>query len=272
LSTILKALKRIDQTTPEPEDIQSWPPIIDTKETFRSRLSRIWLHRKVFLAITLAGVVIAAGWLVYSQKHRLISQKLPEKTSANGPVYQAKIYPNPSESENPAKEKSSALNHQDSQPAPQPGQNSLRNDMPSKPLAQLQRQQNTPKKQIYPSSREALNLEKQVTVKSGTQRPQPASPNNSILSNPRPSPAAPAGKSTSRVAQVVQSYRHLDNSDLKLQAIAWSDDAGKRIAVINGHIVREGESVDGFSVNQIRQEDVIVNDGTESWRLEFGLK
>jgi hypothetical protein len=36
--------------------------------------------------------------------------------------------------------------------------------------------------------------------------------------------------------------------------------------------VREGESVEGFSVTQIRQDDIIVNDGTESWRLEFGLK
>jgi hypothetical protein len=36
--------------------------------------------------------------------------------------------------------------------------------------------------------------------------------------------------------------------------------------------VREGESVDGFLVNQIRQEDVVVNDGSTSWQLEFGLK
>jgi hypothetical protein len=36
--------------------------------------------------------------------------------------------------------------------------------------------------------------------------------------------------------------------------------------------VREGESVDGFLVNQIRQEDVVVNDGSASWQLEFSLK
>jgi hypothetical protein len=76
-------------------------------------------------------------------------------------------------------------------------------------------------------------------------------------------------KSSTRVAR---SYRRIDDSKLKLQAIAWSKDAAQRLAVINGQIVREGESVDGFLVNQIRQEDVVVNDGSASWQLEFSLK
>ena len=72
--------------------------------------------------------------------------------------------------------------------------------------------------------------------------------------------------------QAPRNYRRLADDKLKLQAIAWSKSAAQRIAVINGHVVREGESVEGFSVNQIRQEDVIVNDGSESWQLEFSLK
>ena len=44
------------------------------------------------------------------------------------------------------------------------------------------------------------------------------------------------------------------------------------MAVINGRIVREGESTDGYQINQIRQEDVVVSDGTQAWSLEFGLK
>ena len=61
------------------------------------------------------------------------------------------------------------------------------------------------------------------------------------------------------------------DSELKLQAIAWAYEASQRLAVINNRIVREGDSVDGYSIVQIRSEDVIVNDGTESWRLEFSL-
>jgi hypothetical protein len=54
--------------------------------------------------------------------------------------------------------------------------------------------------------------------------------------------------------------------------LAWSDDAARRMAVINGRIVHEGESVDGYQVVKIRAEDVIVKEGGKSWSLEFGLR
>ena len=54
--------------------------------------------------------------------------------------------------------------------------------------------------------------------------------------------------------------------------MAWSDDAARRMAVINGRIVHEGESVDGYQVLEIREEDVIVDAAGKSWRLEFGLQ
>ena len=59
---------------------------------------------------------------------------------------------------------------------------------------------------------------------------------------------------------------------MKLQALAWSKDAARRMAVINGRIVREGESMEGYQIKQIREEDVVVSDGKQSWQLEFGLK
>ena len=273
MSTILKALKRIDQTTPPPEDLQSWPPTIDTKETVRSRVYKIWLHRKVFLAIIVVLVMGTAGWLIYSQKHRLISKFSPEKTSPKGPIYQAKIDTNQSVSEGSAKAARPSYNRQqNSRSAAKPEQNQLRNDTSSQPLPRLQGRQKTPKNPIYSSSKETQPLKKRANIQPGISQSQKAGLKNTIQRSARPKPAAPAGKSKSRTATVSASYRRLDDSKLKLQAIAWSNDAVQRIAVINGHIVREGESVEGYSVNQIRQEDVIVSDGTESWRLEFGLK
>jgi predicted membrane metal-binding protein len=209
LSTILKALKRIDQTSP-PDDLQSWPPQIDTKKTVTTRVKKIWLNRKAYLAVILALIVVAGGWLAYSNRELLLAKIFSGGTSNNvkstssdpspgGPVYQAKIYP-------PASE---------------------------------------------PQARSGKKAPASDKEKKGTLQPK---------------------RTESAVKQNSRSYRRLDDSKLKLQAIAWSNQAAQRIAVINGHVVREGESVEGFSVNQIRQEDVIVNDGTESWRLEFGLK
>ncbi len=64
----------------------------------------------------------------------------------------------------------------------------------------------------------------------------------------------------------------LDDSRFRLQAIAWSAKAHQRMAVINGRILREGESIDGFLVAHIREEEVILSDGGTSWRIEFSLK
>ena len=115
----------------------------------------------------------------------------------------------------------------------------------------------------------AQSPETNIAPKPNISRSATAGPAKSKQRNTRPAAAVPMKKSSTRVART---YRRLDDSTLKLQAIAWSKDAAQRLAVINGHIVREGESVDGFLVNQIRQEDVVVNDGSTSWQLEFSLK
>ena len=61
------------------------------------------------------------------------------------------------------------------------------------------------------------------------------------------------------------------DSKLELQAIAWSTDPNERIAVINGQIVREGDSIKGFSVARISSESVIVKRGAKEWELMFRL-
>ena len=86
-------------------------------------------------------------------------------------------------------------------------------------------------------------------------------------------PAGPATQTKKPMrANPRVTYDRIEDPKLKLQALAWSDDAARRMAVINGRIVHEGESVDGFQVMTIREEDVIVKEGGKSWRLEFGLK
>ena len=62
------------------------------------------------------------------------------------------------------------------------------------------------------------------------------------------------------------------NSTLKLQAISWAQDPKKRIAVINGMIVREGDTVAGYSLSLIGKNDVIVKKGNKESKLVFKLK
>jgi type II secretory pathway component PulC len=79
----------------------------------------------------------------------------------------------------------------------------------------------------------------------------------------RPQPVRPKPRRT---------YDRINDDNLRLQALAWADDAARRMAVINGRIVHEGESVDGYQILKIREEDVIIQQSGKSWRLEFGLQ
>lgn len=62
----------------------------------------------------------------------------------------------------------------------------------------------------------------------------------------------------------------LADGRLKVQAIAWSPVAQDRMAVMNNHIVHEGETVDGFSIVAIGQDDVVVKEKGQLWRVKFG--
>jgi hypothetical protein len=282
LSTILKALKQIDQTTP-PEDLQSWPPKIDTKETVKIRLQNIRLNRNVYLAALLTLIIVALGWLVYSQKDLLLakisSDRISENdtlassgTSENGPVYQAKIYPPKSKQtiSSPKQGSSADMENKRAGMKYEPAQ--TQTDKQSGQLPKMSARQKSSKNPIFTAAGQAESLPKSPSSKSRISPSQRPDHKKTVRSKTRATVALPPKKTKSAPKQDSRSYRRLDESKLKLQAIAWSKDAAQRIAVINGHVVREGESVEGFSVTQIRQDDIIVNDGTESWQVEFRLK
>jgi len=60
------------------------------------------------------------------------------------------------------------------------------------------------------------------------------------------------------------------DSRIQLQAIAWSNNPEKRMAVINNKIVREGGSIDGISVTRILEDQVIFREGEERFKILFG--
>ncbi len=63
----------------------------------------------------------------------------------------------------------------------------------------------------------------------------------------------------------------LEGSDLKLQAIAWADDPKSRIAVINGSIVREGDSIGNMLVMRINEDEILLRESGEVRKLVFRL-
>ena len=59
---------------------------------------------------------------------------------------------------------------------------------------------------------------------------------------------------------------------MKLQALTWSREPHKRIAVVNNRILHEGESVSGYLLITINQDDVVFDREGKTWKLSFRTK
>jgi hypothetical protein len=85
-----------------------------------------------------------------------------------------------------------------------------------------------------------------------------------------PAKPAPPAKTKPEGDSAYDNADRLTDNRLKIQAIAWSPIPDERMAVINSHIVREGSSVEGFTVVAIRSDDVIVKEQGRLYRVVFG--
>jgi Type II secretion system protein B len=75
----------------------------------------------------------------------------------------------------------------------------------------------------------------------------------------------PFSKNDSRKEEILP----LKNEMLSIQAISWAKNPSDRIAVINSKIVGEGESVQGYDILEIGKDEVILRLSDQKFRLAF---
>lgn len=97
-------------------------------------------------------------------------------------------------------------------------------------------------------------------------------------------PAAPVGKENLRQQRATppasvrrsgtQTSAELPilKTGLELQAVSWAQSPRNRIAVINGNVIREGGSIEGYAIVRIDEDQVVVRKDLSQWRLVFDLK
>lgn len=59
---------------------------------------------------------------------------------------------------------------------------------------------------------------------------------------------------------------------MSIQALVWSTEPADRIVVVNGSILKEGDSVSGGAVAFIGEDYIIVRKNGARWKLKFQLK
>lgn len=114
----------------------------------------------------------------------------------------------------------------------------------------------------------AINKDTVLPVEPGPEPEAVSSPES--VSVPKPD----SSRSSAAVSSpAVPEFPELDPSaGLTLQAISWSPDPARRLAVINGRLCREGESVDGYALVRINPDEILLSDGRISGRLVFKIR
>lgn len=284
MSSILKALKKIEEEAPPPKTFPSMPQYIDSKQALSSNTLKRRRVRKILIFLILLAAAGSAAGFLFSQRRLIVAKIRPGADSSNkrssavqtppqDNIYRAKI------SDRTAK--SALLRPVQKRPKP----NHTKSSVTPRAANKFQADQSTFASRSAAGNRDSklsslrpaakvepkANVEKPLKKSSTPKRAVPAEKSVDRNENAPIEPVAAAAERSSS-APAKAAYDRVEDSKLKLQALAWSTDDTRRMAVINGRIVREGESVDGYQVVQIREEDVVVNDGGKSWRLEFGIQ
>jgi hypothetical protein len=281
LSSILKALKRIEVQSSRSDSFFSMPKTSDTKQTNHSKARRRWFPPSLMtVSLVLLVIAIAAIILLFSRHQPIVTKKFPTGVSGNqtenpasllkkSDIFRAKIPPRSKNLVESSPKKAQLAKNQMKSTAP-PGnvKEMLAKKNSITPKVAVDQQNSVPTSTVRSSQPgAAASLKKPPQKRPTSKDTAAAKKSGTARSVPSGKPAAKAKKPDS-----TRTYDRIDDAKLKLQALAWFNDASKRMAVINSHIVREGGSVEGYQVTQIRRQDVVVNDGKKSWSLEFGLK
>ena len=273
MSSILKALKKLEDESPSPVDDPSWLQSVDEKESgFEFLKGHFVTYRRIYGTFAILLLVLAAG--------AALNSKLGIVKITPAPLISAK--------------------QQVGTATPVPSLKNESRAMPDlKPAGNMKRQlpETRPKETPRlltdrPGKKEGFEILSKKTDKP----PTPATPELETLAVES---RKPAGHLLATTSSKVRSYSKseidihapekdsalqplrspdpgqfigaemLDDPNMKLQAISWSENTEKRLAVINSKIVRSGSRVGSYIVFQINQDDVIVRQGEELRKILF---
>ena len=241
MSSILKALKKLESQAADQNHVRFWRPKNHMQNDDHEQINGHLRSKKSYVII-FAGFVFAVG------AGLILSQKLHEKKP--GLITQ----------------KEAALQ----KPAHLPEKKAAIPDRIQKKL----------------SSRKDVKKFEPIAkaVKATPPSAHKSRRNTAVLSNKKTSPLKQArketvaGKRSEKPGQNTKADRfasmpvkRANQTNIELQAIAWSNDPKSRLAVINGLILRERESIDNVIVMHIGRDAVIFKKGTEEWKQMFGF-
>ncbi len=264
MSSILRALKKLEsdpRRLPENTPLDSkFGPLPDAGPQKKPAGPLIMVIGGVIICV----LVVLAGWWMFSEKNRPLPAP-PQKFSGQSPAPSAAV---PAKQPDLATRQPSAAAIETPKPAadtvanPKPAVQPPVESAPPKTAAAA-----SPASAPGESSAAADKAVFDSTPEPAVPEPEaaataPAEPTVPVLAEPQAiSPKAPAAEISA-----------LNDPDMKLQAITWSKEPQKRLVILNNQILRQGETVSGYRIDRINQDDVVLSKGGGKWQLMFRIK
>ena len=254
MSSILKALKKLENEVKDQSDGQLNPKQFRTKKEVQKRSKTSSLFNKRFFIITASLIVIVGGGMILKFK--------PSKKQQPR-IVQTVEKPEP---------KPVNLDKK-STPLPViPKEKTLLREYDKKSESITKAEQKPPKPAAEPQEMMAAFFGKRgnKSAKSESASEQKASARQSPAKDTfswKKKEKIESEKDTKRFESIP--IKHAGESMFELQAISWASNPKKRMVVINNRIVREGESVEDALVKHIGKDEVVFKKGREEWRQLF---
>lgn len=254
MSSILRALKKVERETRLQEDSRLWGKAINSnlaayRQDSRHRPARI---RSFFLLLLFLGISAGSAWFLTDTWRPARQTADSEKSASTSPPSPAAV----------DVEVSRAVAGQDSSGRISP----LPTVVP--PAEPATEQPAAAEFTVMPWQQ--TNAALSPPAPSPSSDNQPAAPEEAVTVEPTPlaEPDPPVVTSASMPPAPAR-LPLFTGQNLKLQAITWSRTPEKRLAVISNKIVREGDSVGGYLVALINQDDVVVSQKDGQWMLSY---
>lgn len=241
MSSILKALKKLESQNADQNHVRFHRPKNHSLNIGHEQINGHPRFKKRYVIIFTGLVFVVGAWLILSQK---LHEKIPELITK----------------EEIALEK----------PARLPENSAFKPDRAKKELSSRK-----DGKKIEPIARAA---------KAATPSSYKSQRNSAVLLNEKTPPRQKVRKETVAKKHIEKPeqntktdwfastpVRRSNQTKIELQAIAWSKDPKSRLAVINGLILKERESIDNVIVLHIGRDAVVFRKGQEEWKQMFGF-
>jgi hypothetical protein len=241
LSSILKALKKLENQATDQNHDKFWRPKNHIQNDDHEQINGHLRFKKGYVIIFAGLVLVAGAGLILSQK---LYEKKPELIAKKETVFEKSV---------PLSEKTAAM------------PDSIQKELPFRKDV----------KKFEPITK---------TSKAAPPSAHKSRENTAVLFNQKTSPLKQTQKETvdgqhrEEPVQDTKADRFLsmpvkrsNQTKIEVQAIAWASDPKSRLAVINGLILREGESIDNIIVLHIGKDAVVFRKGEEGWKQMFGF-